>query len=125
MPARDGTGPMKVGSSTGRGLGRLGRAADEATAVADPYHDCGLGWGYWPRAGGRDRRSGGLGGRGGGRGRGSARARRRAGDSAGPVATAQQRKSFLRRRIQALAEELKRVQALLSEYSRGEARDEE
>ncbi|MBW1683599.1 MAG: DUF5320 domain-containing protein [Deltaproteobacteria bacterium] len=125
MPARDGTGPRKVGSSTGRGLGRLGRAADEATAVADPYRDCGLGWGYWPRAGGRDRRSGGRGGRGGGRGRGSARARRRAGDSAGPVATAQQRKSFLRRRIQALAEELERVQALLSEYSRGEARDEE
>jgi hypothetical protein len=122
MPARDGTGPMKVGSRMGRGLGRRGRPADEAAAVADPYRDCGLGWGSWPRAGGRSRR---FGGRGGGRGRGSARASRRAEDSADPVATAHQRKTFLERRMWALTEELDRVQALLSEYSRSEARGEE
>jgi len=122
MPARDGTGPMKVGLRTGRGLGRCGRPADEATAVADPYHDCGLGWGYWPPAGGRGRRSG---GRGGGRGQRPAKARRGAADSADPVATAHQRETFLRRRMRALTEELDRVQALLSEYSRSDARHEE
>jgi hypothetical protein len=37
----------------------------------------------------------------------------------------QQRKTFLGRRIRALTEELERVQALLSQYSRGEARHEE
>ena len=51
MPARDGTGSMEVGSRTRRRLGHRGRPADEATAAADPYRDCGLGWGSWPRAG--------------------------------------------------------------------------
>jgi hypothetical protein len=106
---------VQVGSRTGRRLRRRGRPADEATAVADPYRDCGLGWGYWPRAGGR----------GGGRGRGFGGAGRGAEDSAGPVATEQRRKTFLRRRMRALTEELERVQALLSECSRGEARDEQ
>lgn len=121
-PGGDAIGPAQVGSRAGRGLGRRGRAGDEATAVADPYHDCGLGWGFWPRAGGRGRPSG---GRGGGHGRGSARAAKGAEDSAGPVAMEQQRKTFLGQRIRALTEELERVQALLSEYSRGEARDKE
>jgi hypothetical protein len=114
MPARDGKGSMKVGSRMRRGRGRRGRAADEAVAVADPYRDCGLGWGYWPRAGGR----------GMGRGKGSARAGRRAEVSADPVATEHQRETFLRRRMWALTEELDRVQALLSEYSRSDAPDE-
>ena len=121
MPARDGKGSMKGGSGMRRGLGRCGRAADGATAVADPYRDCGLGWGYWPRAGGRGRRSG---GREGGRGQGSARARRRADVSSDPVATEHQRENFLRRRMWALTEELDRVQALLSKYSRSDAPDE-
>ena len=121
MPARDGKGSMKVGSRTGRGLRRRGRATDEAVAVADPYRDCGLGWGYWPGAGGRGRRSG---GRGMGRGQGSARAGRRAEVSADPVAAERQRETFLRRRMWALTEELDRVQALLSEYSRSDAPDQ-
>jgi hypothetical protein len=37
----------------------------------------------------------------------------------------QQRKTFLGRRIRALTEELERVQALLSESSRGEPGDKE
>jgi hypothetical protein len=122
MPARDGSGPMKVGSGTGRGPRRRGRAVGEATAVADPYRDCALGWGCWPRAGGRGRRSGGRGGR---RGQGSARSGRRAEGSADPADTARQRKTFLERRMSALTEELDRVRALLSEYSRSEARGEE
>jgi len=110
MLGYDRTDPPVAGARKRRRLGRCGRLAGEATAVADPYHDCGLGWSHWPGAGGR--------------GRPSPRARRVAGDSAAPVATAHKRKTFLRRRIQALTEELERVQALLSEYSRGEARDE-
>ncbi len=117
MPARDGKGSMKIGSRMRRGRGRRGQSGDEAAAVADPYRDCGLGWGYWPRAGGRR-------GRKGGRRQGSARARRGAEDSADPVATAHQRETFLRRRLRALTEELDRVRALLSEYSRSDAPDE-
>jgi hypothetical protein len=120
MSAQDGTRPMGVGSRRGRGLGRCGRAADAAAAVADPYRDCRLGWGYWPRAGVRNRRSV---GRGRGRGQGSAGARRAAED---PAATASQRKTFLRRRMQALTEELDRVKALLLlEYSPDHAPEEE
>jgi len=117
MPARDGKGSMKAGSGMRRARGRRGRSGDEAAAVADPYRDCGLGWGYWPRAGGRR-------GRKGGRGQGSARARKRAEVSADPVATEHQRETFLRRRMWALTEELDRVQALLSEYSRSDAPDQ-
>jgi hypothetical protein len=123
MSAQDGTRPMGVGSRTGRGLGRCGRRAGAATAVADPYRDCGLGWGYWPRADGRRRRSG---GRGRGRGQGSARVSRTAEDSADPTATARQRKNFLRRRLQALTEERNRVKVLLlAEYSPSHDPDEE
>ena len=111
MQARDGKVSMRVGSRMRRGLGRRGRSAREATAVADPYRDCGLGWGYWPRPGGRGRRQG------------SAGARRRAEVSADPVATEHQRETFLRRRMRALTEELDRVEALLAEYSRSDAPD--
>ena len=115
MPRSNGTGPEGNGPRTGGGLGRCGRPADQATAVADPYHDCGLGWGYWPGAGGRSRRS-----RGKGRDRGSAGARREAEDSSSTDTTRGHRRTFLRRRIEALKEELDRVETLLSEYSRGD-----
>ena len=122
MPGYDRTGPMGTGPRTRRALGRCGRSADEATAVADPYHDCGLGWGYWPRAGGQGRRSG---GRGWGRSRSSARATREEEDSAGADTTRSQQRAFLRRRMKALKEELDRVEALLSEYSRDNPKDQE
>jgi hypothetical protein len=112
MPGYDRTGPVGAGTRTGRNRGRCGRPAAKATAVADPYHDCGLGWGYWPRGGGRGRRSG---GRGGSRGQ----------DSAGPDTTLSERRAFLGRRMKALTEELDRVKTLLLEYSRGDAQDEE
>ncbi len=105
------TDPLVAGARKRRRLGRRGRLADETTAVADPYHGCGLGWSHWPGAGDRGRRA--------------ARARRVAADSAAPVATAHKRKTFLGRRIKALTEELDRVKALLSEYSRDDAQDEE
>jgi len=111
MLGYDRTDPPVAGARTRRRLGRCGRLADEATAVADPYHDCGLGWSNWPGAGGRGRRS--------------ARVRRVAEDSARPDAVLGQRRAFLGRRLAALTEELDRVKALLSEYSPADARDEE
>ena len=45
-------------------------------------------------------------------------------DSAGPDTTLAKRIAFLGRRMKALTEELDRVRMLLSEYSRGDARDE-
>jgi hypothetical protein len=106
------TGPLRAGARWGRRLGRCRRLADETTAVADPYRDCGLGWGHWPEAGGRGRRSG--------------RAGRAAADSVRPdVALDQRRAAFLERRIEALAEELERTKALLSEYPRDDAQDGE
>lgn len=107
MPGYDRAGPR-----TGRNRGRCGRPAAYSTGIADPYHDCGLGWGHWPRAGGRGRRSN---GRGGNRGQ----------DSAGPVATWWERRAFLGRRMQALTEELERVKRLLSNYARQDAQGEE
>ena len=110
MQRHDESGPLRTGARWGRRHGRCGRLADEMTAVADPYRDCGLGWGYWPEAGGRGRRSG--------------RGRRAAADSARPdVALDQRREAFLERRIEALTEELERTKALLSEYPRDDARD--
>ncbi len=100
-----------AGERARRRLRRCGRLADEAAAVADPYHECGLGWSHWPGAGGRGRRS--------------ARARSEAEDSARPAAALGQRRAFLGRRIEALTEELDRVKALLSEYSRDDAQDGE
>ncbi len=111
MPGYDRTGPVGTGPRAGRNRGGCNRAAARATAVADPYHDCGLGWGYWPQSGGRGRRSG---RRGGGRGQ----------DSAGPDSTWSERRAFLGRRMKALMEELDRVKTLLSEYSRGDAQGE-
>jgi hypothetical protein len=46
-------------------------------------------------------------------------------DSAGPDATLAKRIAFLGRRMRALTEELDRVKMVLSEYSRGDARDGE
>jgi hypothetical protein len=120
MPRTNGTGPQGNGPRTGRRLGRCGRPADQATAVADPYHDCGLGWGYWPGAGGRSRRSR---GKGRGRGRGSARATREVEGSSSTDTTRGHQRTFLRQRIEALKEELNRVETLLSEYSSGELRE--
>ena len=111
MQGYDGTGPLRAGASRRRRLGRCGRMAGEATAVADPYHDCGLGWSHWPGADGRGRRS--------------ARARRTAEDSARPDSALGQQRAFLGRRITALTEELDRVKALLSEYSRNGAQEED
>jgi hypothetical protein len=110
MQGYDGTGPLRSGARRRRRLGRCGRLADEATAVADPYHDCGLGWSHWPGVSGRGRRS--------------ARARRAAADPARPDSALGQRRAFLGRRIKALTEELDRVKALLSEYSRNGAQDD-
>ena len=116
MQRYDETGPLKAGARWGRQLGRrqgrCGRLPDEATAVADPYHDCGLGWGHWPEAGDRGRRSG--------------RTKGAAADSVRPDADLDRRRmAFLGRRIEALTEELKRVTALLSEYSSDDAQDGE
>jgi hypothetical protein len=110
MPEYDGTGPLRAGARRGRRLGRCGRLADEAKPVADPYHDCGLGWSHWPRSGGRGRRA--------------PRGGRATAESARPDAALRQQREFLGRRIKALTEELDRVKALLSEYSRGNAQND-
>ena len=111
MQRYDETGPLRAGARTRRRLRRCGRLADETAAVADPYHDCGLGWSHWPGARGRGRRSAGS--------------RRAAEDPARPDSTLRHRRAFLGRRIEALTEELDRVKALLSEYSRNDAPDQE
>ena len=112
MSEFDRSGPLGAGPRTGRNRGGCNRAVARATAVADPYHDCGLGWGHWPENGGRGRRFG--------------RGRRAATDSVRPdVALDQRRAAFLERRIEALTEELERAKALLSGYPRDDAQDGE
>jgi len=111
MLAYDRADPLVAGARARRRLGRCGRLADEVKAVADPYHDCGLGWSHWPGNGGR--------------GRHSARARGAAENSVRPDATLGRRRAFLGRRIKALTEELERAKALLSKYSRDDAQDDE
>jgi hypothetical protein len=78
--------------------------------VADPYHGSGLGWSHWPGAARRSR---------------AGRARQAAEEAAPPDSTLRRRKAFLGRRIAALTDELDRVKALLSTYSRNDARDQE
>jgi hypothetical protein len=111
MHGYDGTDSLRTGAHTRRRLRRCGRLADETAAVADPFHDCGLGWSHWPG--------------GGGRGRLSSRAGRAAEDSDRPDAAFGQQRAFLWRRMEALEEELDRVKALLSDYSLGDARDQQ
>ena len=107
MRRYDGKGPLRAESHARRRLRRCGRLADDRTAVADPYHDCGLGWSHWP--GVRDR------------GRRSPRAGRASAAPAPSDAVLGQRRAFLGRRIEALTEELDRVKALFAEYARREA----
>jgi hypothetical protein len=111
MHGYDEADSLRTGAHTRRRLRRCGRLADDTTAVADPYHDCGLGWSHWPGDGSRGRRS--------------SRAGRAAADSARLDTALGQRRAFLWRRMGALEEELDRVKALLLEYTPDDARDQQ
>jgi hypothetical protein len=128
MPGRDGTGPMRARVRAGGGRGRWARPADESASMEDPYQYYGVGWGYWPwddggesREGGRSRRFG-AGRR--SRGRGFRMGKKGTQNPTGSDGTRRMRETFLRRRLEALAAELDRVKALLSECSRGDGEDE-
>jgi len=98
MPAFNGTGPQGYGPKTGGGFGRCAQDASQT-----PYY--GVGRGGFPRGGGQGFAFGGRGGR-------CALSRRM---WEGTPSDAQQEQEWLTRQAQSLQEQLRRVEARLSE----------
>ena len=103
MPAFNGTGPQGYGPKTGGGFGRCAQDASQT-----PY---GVGRGGFPRGGGQGFAFGGRGGR-------CARSHRRWERTS---SDAQQEQEWLRQQAQSLQEQLRQIEARLTELTRSAA----